>query len=410
MNRYDRLPGPVHVSHFIYHIFKDDIIKEKIDFDLKPLPYEIKKTVRTEAAADSALEDAVEISEPLVEEEAPIEEMLTNSEGQFEPIIEIDLDREKEEGPEPAAEPAPAAEPEPAAKKQPGYLGIEGLEPPEEDNTKKYLMWIIILIAIGIVAAIFIINYLSSAEDDPRAGLNMPVKQTAAPVQDKEKEATGPDGAAAVGSQEEGESESSETTGKKANVQAEQPAQKEYVRPTPPPREKEKESSRLARTDRKPKKDESPKPVIPVEEATREKQEEKKDSPAKVESSSEEKTGIVSEPEKQPAAVQPTAAAVVAGQIFPSTELDTQPVPISEPLPKLTPILRRTLSGNQTIIVSFLVDHKGSVEKVRIVNKAKNKKLNALIIDTIKTWTYRPAIKDNVRVKVWQTKTLRINK
>ncbi len=37
--KYDRAPGPVHLSHFIYGLFEGDIHREGIKVDLKPLPY-----------------------------------------------------------------------------------------------------------------------------------------------------------------------------------------------------------------------------------------------------------------------------------------------------------------------------------------------------------------------------------
>ena len=50
-----------------------------------------------------------------------------------------------------------------------------------------------------------------------------------------------------------------------------------------------------------------------------------------------------------------------------------------------------------------LIDHNGNVEKIRMLRKSGNKKIDSVIAQTIMTWKYKPAEKDGVKVKVWKT-------
>jgi serine/threonine protein kinase/DNA-binding response OmpR family regulator len=45
---YDRMPTPIHISHTINDLFKDEIAKEGIKIDLKPIPYKINRIQRIE--------------------------------------------------------------------------------------------------------------------------------------------------------------------------------------------------------------------------------------------------------------------------------------------------------------------------------------------------------------------------
>ncbi|MEN8152707.1 MAG: protein kinase [Acidobacteriota bacterium] len=96
------------------------------------------------------------------------------------------------------------------------------------------------------------------------------------------------------------------------------------------------------------------------------------------------------------------------GQIFSLNVVDTKPEPVNTPPPKLTRSLR--VKVNQTLLASFLIDHNGNIEKVRLIKKSNNKKINNIIINTIKNWTYKAAIKDGVKVKVWKTIPINIKK
>jgi TonB family protein len=68
------------------------------------------------------------------------------------------------------------------------------------------------------------------------------------------------------------------------------------------------------------------------------------------------------------------------------------------------------MTTDQQILVSYLVDHNGNIETVKVLKKSSLKKLNTLIIETIQKWKYKPATKNNVKVKVWKNKWIAIQK
>ena len=68
------------------------------------------------------------------------------------------------------------------------------------------------------------------------------------------------------------------------------------------------------------------------------------------------------------------------------------------------------MTSDQNILVSYLVDHNGNVEKIKVLKKSSIKKVNAIIVETIKKWRYKPATKNNVKVKVWKNKWIAIKK
>ncbi len=91
------------------------------------------------------------------------------------------------------------------------------------------------------------------------------------------------------------------------------------------------------------------------------------------------------------------------GQLVALKEVDVKPVPIYSPTPKLN----RSMKLRQSVIALALIDHSGNVEKVKMLKKSRNKKIDSAIIQTILLWKYKPAIKDGVKVKVWKTINLK---
>ena len=87
------------------------------------------------------------------------------------------------------------------------------------------------------------------------------------------------------------------------------------------------------------------------------------------------------------------------GQIVSLTEVNVRPVAVSTPSPKLY----RSQRLQQTVILMALIGHNGNVEKVRMLKKSGNKKIDSVITQTIMKWKYKPAEKDGVKVKVWKT-------
>ncbi|MCI0470951.1 MAG: protein kinase [Candidatus Aminicenantes bacterium] len=141
MNNYERAADAVHLSHFLYGIFKDDIVKEKIDIDLKPLPYQVKRISRGEPTLLETLPGDIEETWKTDAGVQPPEIDLEQEEG-FETIIEIDLDKEKEE------------EPEKEVVQSTHFSMFENTG--QSSNKKRFLLWFIILAAVGIAAFVLI--------------------------------------------------------------------------------------------------------------------------------------------------------------------------------------------------------------------------------------------------------------
>jgi outer membrane biosynthesis protein TonB/flagellar basal body-associated protein FliL len=98
------------------------------------------------------------------------------------------------------------------------------------------------------------------------------------------------------------------------------------------------------------------------------------------------------------------------GDILSPNEVDTKVIPISTPAIKISRSIRRLMMSNQRVLVSYLIDHKGNVEIVKLIKKSRMKKLNELISDSIKKWKFKPATKNNVKVKVWKNGWITIKK
>jgi TonB family protein len=101
---------------------------------------------------------------------------------------------------------------------------------------------------------------------------------------------------------------------------------------------------------------------------------------------------------------------VKEGDLVPLGNVDKEPQVLSKPDPIIPNMIRSALPGNQTVRLNLLINQNGDVEMASLLQKTVNSQLNAILIDTIKTWKYSPAVKDGVRVKVWKTVSLIIKK
>ena len=101
---------------------------------------------------------------------------------------------------------------------------------------------------------------------------------------------------------------------------------------------------------------------------------------------------------------------VKEGDIIPLKDVDKAPVVVSKPAPRIYPNMRTNMAANQTVLFSILINQNGDVETAFLLKKSNNAQLNMVLIATIKTWKYTPAIKNGVRVKVWKTVPLIIEK
>jgi myosin heavy subunit len=66
----------------------------------------------------------------------------------------------------------------------------------------------------------------------------------------------------------------------------------------------------------------------------------------------------------------------------------------------------RETTKTMIVFTQILVDENGKTTKVKVLGTIPDD-IRRLVEDTLLTWTFKPAMKDNVRVKVWIPKTLR---
>lgn len=119
-------------------------------------------------------------------------------------------------------------------------------------------------------------------------------------------------------------------------------------------------------------------------------------------------------PEEKPVEQPPAAAKtppqeiVKEGQI--ASSVDTMPVAVSTPYPELSRRALRGLKSDATIVISFLVNHLGKVERIKFIRRSGSPEIDMEIARTVSSWTYRPAVKQGKKVKLWQTKSIAVKK
>ena len=102
---------------------------------------------------------------------------------------------------------------------------------------------------------------------------------------------------------------------------------------------------------------------------------------------------------------EPPPSALAAGALIPIDEADTMPVSLSRRLPVYSAQARQMrLSG--TVVLNALVNEQGKVDQVVLVIGVPGADLNEAAIRAAKTWTYRPATKRGVPVKVWKSEQI----
>ena len=96
---------------------------------------------------------------------------------------------------------------------------------------------------------------------------------------------------------------------------------------------------------------------------------------------------------------RPTTA---AGALVELAEVDTPPASLTRKLPVYS-MQARQMKLQGTIVLKVLVNEQGAVEQVVVVSGIAGADLNDAAVKAARQWTYRPATKDGVPVKVWTT-------
>lgn len=441
-SRYNAMPEAAHVAHFITNLFKNEIKEEKIEISLPPLPYTITKKANQEIKVKEEVREETIPELPGVElfegflpapeekvkkgEEKKLGQELMEKE-EFQPVIEITFDEDNKK----QAIPVP--------EERAIFSGFGALKPGWEVKRKKSFLLAGIIVVVVLVIAVVLYLILGTGEsgsgspppvdvteikspqqqqlpsavalenesqsqrisiepwtlepDESEPGKVEPQKENKVEPQ-KEKEVREPSQISTLPqatADEKGTPDKSEETKKKKKSKSQdseeegQPAEEQ----TPP-----KDKTEAAAAEEKTTTEETQKPETQSQSVTEEPAREVKEAPV------EEKKASSLEQE----------AIVKEGDIFSPSQLDTQPVPVSTPEIKVSRSIRRLLTSDEQILVSYLVDQNGNIEMVKVLKKSSLKKLDALIIETIQNWKYKPATKNNIKVKVWKNKWISIQK
>jgi TonB family protein len=401
MKHYDSMPESSHLSYFIYTLFKEEIGKDGIEVNIHAIPRPIKKIKRelekeTELipaaesggpAADGPLELPGEEVIPPPELEARIEGEELPGTGGFHPIIEIDLDEDRAKEEDKREIPGKRA-----------VLPLMDALAQEKDSKKKrnlLLVLFLLLVVLVIVIGVFLIDGLTGGERETGPALRpQPLEAHTLPAEEGEITA---------------EKVSQPKAGEKAKSRDR--LQQEQIDMVPP----RKPGKKAKKEKKKPERLTEP-AVKTVSKAKEEKKkteprQESREKPAAVEQEQQKDSESPAKEETSPEeTAAPVPPAVKEGDILPDSAVDTNAVPISEQKIRISRSIQRFMLADQRVFVSFLVDHNGNVEEVKIIKKSSLKKLDTLIVESVRQWKFKPATKNNVKVKIWKSKWFVIKK
>jgi len=102
------------------------------------------------------------------------------------------------------------------------------------------------------------------------------------------------------------------------------------------------------------------------------------------------------------------AAKVKEGDLVSLNEVTAKPEKISGSPPPISAFMKNKYKGKTMTIPSLiLVDENGDVTKIKILMSNVGDDIKAVLEDTLSKWKYTPAMKDNVKVKVWMTVSIK---
>ena len=93
---------------------------------------------------------------------------------------------------------------------------------------------------------------------------------------------------------------------------------------------------------------------------------------------------------------------IATGALIPIDVADTMPVSLKHKAPVYSAAAKQLgLSG--TVTMNLLINDRGTVDQVVLVSGVPGADLNDAAIAAANAWTYRPATKNGVPVKVWRS-------
>jgi len=444
--KFDHIPNPIHLSHFVYNLFAEEIKKENIKVDLKSIPYEIKKRppdveiveaeslitekIPSEKKEETESDEILELKVESIEEEkiepvqketdAKKEKKPSEEKGEYQPVIEIDFDKPKsvpDESKIPSSgpqEPLEIISTDDKKMARSPLIDSDFQKRKKEARKKPSTFLLIIFFVVVAVAIVYYIFNLSSTTSNDQPIEKSTILKTTDPEK-KEPETNQEEIPDMIVSPESGSTADNNEintattdTQQLKNINTEPPADitvKEEIKTKQPS---------LNTTQKKfPEQIKQKKPAVTKkpEKKTIKKEEPKAEEikqPEQTPESSEPEIEPIKEPEKE--IEQPPIPKIKEGQILPTSDVDTKPIPVSTPLPKINRKIRKTITTSQNLLVSILIDHNGNIEKVKLIKKSNHMEINSLIISTIAKWKYKPAKKNNVKVKIWKSIPITIKK
>lgn len=416
---YDHTPVPAHISNFIYNLSKDEIINNNIEVNLKPIPFEIKKI-------SDKVEKIVEEKKVVKKEEVKISKKEKKPEHKKEPIKKEELKPSIEinfEEPESTEEKKPTKPITKKEIKESEYFSIESeIEKLEKDGKHKSKTFLIAIIIIAIIGAgiYFLIIKPTSKERSSSITTSSVVKSSEKKDELKKDEIktseeldpleeatkTEPEEKSTIS---EKEISSTESKIKSQTLSAEKPKPDKKILSdqSTKTKEKTKQVPQKPRTYTEKKEDKKQRKLGEI--VTSKEKPEKTAEETKSETEELKKSEVI-ETQKPIIEKKPEPVKLIIKQGDTVAKADTDAIPISTPNPTITRKIRRSLKSSETIVVRFLVDHNGNIERIKLIKKSNSSDLNLLIYSTVGNWKYKSAIKDNVRVKIWKTKTISIKK
>jgi TonB family protein len=96
---------------------------------------------------------------------------------------------------------------------------------------------------------------------------------------------------------------------------------------------------------------------------------------------------------------------IAPGTMMPIDEVDTLPVNLSRTLPVYS-LRAKQMRVQGTVVLNVLINDKGTVDDVVVAQGVPGADVNESAVKAAKQWTYRPATKGGIAVKVWKSEFL----
>jgi len=93
------------------------------------------------------------------------------------------------------------------------------------------------------------------------------------------------------------------------------------------------------------------------------------------------------------------------GELFALNEVDRAPVRVRFEQPVYDELARRSKQEG-VVVVEVLIDETGQVAEARLVQQIPRSRLNEASLRAARRWSYQPAVKDGVPVKVWKSERI----